>query len=1021
MKPKYAHSSLAVSRRTNALLLGTAIFLTCSSAQAVDLLNDTFSDNERSTQALPSSAQWFFRNSTVGGVAPNFASGLNAAGGNLDLPYTNAAPAGAASAFTQVAYFTASNAPITLTNTGDTLTYSFSLTLDTISSGDNILRFGLYKSNVGARLTADDNGSTGAPVVPPVVTDAYTGYVSQFNPSTRNNGIYRRNASGSTNQQLVGGSSVPSLLANAVAGATPLVAGTPFTVTFKLEKVATGTQITSTVNGNTRTIIDTATPLETFDTVVIFGATGLANLPAGAGLGVTVDDVVVATNFTPPPPPAEPMKWAIGNGDWNTTSANWQPLAGGAPITYSDGSEVTFNDDFGLTPVAINLTGTRSPATITNNSTRNYTFSGSDISGTTTLAKSGSSTLTLASANTFIGATSLNAGTLVLKDENALASSQLNLAGGTVVFDSSVTSDIFTIGGLSAATSGPSYDIAMQNNAGSPAAIQLNVNGGGTYSGILSGPGLLVKGGTGVLSLTQANTYTGNTILEGTGALRVTNPDALGTGDLFLSSLQTAAGIATFEISGGINFSKPMTIESSTGREHFTSSTGANTLSSTITIDDGGTNPISFDTSGGAGNPFTVSGAINAPFYAGEFTLRGTSGGILSSAIDAPSSTLTFLTATDNVVWTVSGSGSNWGVTRILSAAGPLVGGANQGFSGCKLIIGANDALDPTARILWANSNNNISGSTIDLAGFNQTVAGLDKPFNNSQSPLPAEVPPLPPVPNAIPNITNTSATTDSTLTLADLAADYSYVGTISDGPTRIVSLVLNSAGRIQRLTRALAYTGNTTIVDGTLRVDTPNFANSSTLTIGNVVDSPAVLDLPTAGTDIVALLVIDGQSFTSGEFGNIDSLSPVIPTSAITGAGTITVMPSVTSPYDTWVASYQPGFTLNLPGQDQDGDGLTNQQEFAFGLNPKSGASVSPIVGGLSSGGQFSYTRLASSGLTYRVFTSTTLGGWTLDAGATSSQNLGPVNGSGVQSVAVTLTASPAGGKLFARIEATE
>jgi autotransporter-associated beta strand protein len=996
------HNGTAIFCHTAACLIGFTANL-----QAVDLINDTFSDNERATQTLPSSAQWFLRTASAVPTPTGLAAGYTAAGGNLDLPYISPS-----AAHTQLAYFTASNAPIALVNDGDAITLSLSVTMDQIASGADSIRFGFFNSAF-VRLAADDAGNN-------ATTQLYRGYISRFTPSTRAATYQERADTSNAVDQLFGGA-VTTVTAGTSTAGSILTAGVQFPVTMVLTKVATGIQINATFNGGTYTATDTTPTTLTFDTFAMFGATAVTNFAAAPGSGLTIDDVVVSTNFAPPPPPAAPMKWAVGNGDWNTTSANWQPLPGGAPITYTNGSEVTFNDDLGVTPVTVNLTATRSPGTVTVNSTRNYTFSGSDISGTAPLTKSGASTLTLASANTYTGATSLNAGTLLLRAENALAGSPLTLAGGTLVFDSSVASNVFTIGGLTAATSGPSFDIALQNNAGSPAPIQLNVNGGGTYSGILSGPGLLLKDGPGVLSLTQANTLTGNVVLAGTGALRVTNPNALGAGNVFLNSAQTAAGIVTFEISGGINFSKPLTIDSSTGREHFSGTSGANTLSSPLTIDEGGSNAISFDAAGGPGNTFTVSGAITAPDYTGEFILRGVSGGILSSTVSAPNATLTLLQSADNVVWTVSGSGSTWGTTRILSAAGPLVGGANQGFSGTRLILGANNALATTASILWANNNNNLSGGTIDLAGFNQTVAGLDKPNNNSSQPLPAEIPPLPPVPNAIPVITNSSATTDSTLTLAGLLSDYSFVGTLSDGPTRKLSLVLDSAGVIQRFTRPFAYTGNTTIVDGTLRVDSSNFADSSTVTIGTLPASPAVLDLPSAGTDNIAVLVIDGVTYTSGEFGALLS-GAANETDAITGSGRLNVVAVAILDYDAWVTSFQPGFTNNLPAQDQDGDGLTNRQEYAFGLNPKSGASVNPITAQLSRAtGMFTYTRrvstLATPNLTYVVQTSSTLAAWANDNTAVQTV-IGTVGD--VQTVEVKLTGSLplAANPLFVRIK---
>jgi hypothetical protein len=80
--------------------------------------------------------------------------------------------------------------------------------------------------------------------------------------------------------------------------------------------------------------------------------------------------------------------------------------------------------------------------------------------------------------------------------------------------------------------------------------------------------------------------------------------------------------------------------------------------------------------------------------------------------------------------------------------------------------------------------------------------------------------------------------------------------------------------------------------------------------------------------------------------------------------------------------------------GGDLDNDGLTNFQEYAFGLNPNSGSSVNPITQQLDkSTGLFKYTRRSSTlaiGVTYTYESSTTLSGawtpFTPDSTATNS-----------------------------------
>jgi autotransporter-associated beta strand protein len=142
----------------------------------------------------------------------------------------------------------------------------------------------------------------------------------------------------------------------------------------------------------------------------------------------------------------------------------------------------------------------------------------SAVPSTTILTKAGTGTLTLPGANTHAGITYLGGGgTLVLKNQLAVQNSVVSVNNSSVVFDSSVAANAFTFGGLSAPYAGPGYDIALQNNAGSPAPIALTVgsnNGSGDYRGTLSGAGSLIKVGKGTQTLSGLNTYTGGTIVS---------------------------------------------------------------------------------------------------------------------------------------------------------------------------------------------------------------------------------------------------------------------------------------------------------------------------------------------------------------------------------------------------------------------------------------------------------------------------------------------------------------------------
>jgi hypothetical protein len=88
---------------------------------------------------------------------------------------------------------------------------------------------------------------------------------------------------------------------------------------------------------------------------------------------------------------------------------------------------------------------------------------------------------------------------------------------------------------------------------------------------------------------------------------------------------------------------------------------------------------------------------------------------------------------------------------------------------------------------------------------------------------------------------------------------------------------------------------------------------------------------------------------------------------------------------YSLWAAQW-PSADLTNPGADFDGDGLSNNEERIWGLDPTRAASRNPFssLTGLPDG-TFSYTRRVPSltGLRYTVWTSTNLITWTEDPGA--------------------------------------
>jgi len=115
-----------------------------------------------------------------------------------------------------------------------------------------------------------------------------------------------------------------------------------------------------------------------------------------------------------------PLTWdGDVTADWDIdTTANWQ--VGATPTKYLVSDMVLFNDAAtGTTAISLNVPVT--PGSVTfDNTTKTYTVSGSgSIGGTTGVTKTGAGAVTLATANAYLGATTVNGGTLTAGNASA--------------------------------------------------------------------------------------------------------------------------------------------------------------------------------------------------------------------------------------------------------------------------------------------------------------------------------------------------------------------------------------------------------------------------------------------------------------------------------------------------------------------------------------------------------------------------------------------------------------------------
>jgi len=386
----------------------------------------------------------------------------------------------------------------------------------------------------------------------------------------------------------------------------------------------------------------------------------------------------------------------ISVGTLQTNHAN--ALGSGGNITFTSGT-LQYTANSNATDWGARFKNSTSAIALDTNST-NVTLSAAiDTTNTGGLTKLGAGTLMLSGNNTYSGATTISSGTLAI--------TSTGLLGGGNYSQSVANSGTFLFGS----------------------------NSSQTLSGIISGSGALTKNGTGTLTLSGNNTYTGLTTLSA-GTLTLSGNNS-GTGGVTLtagtlninSATALGASASAFNINGGtidntsgsaktLANNNPITLGGS-----FSFGTSSGTAANNLNL---GTGTVSI----GTGRTITLNGA-GALTFGGVLTNTATSG-MSVTVTNGNGTTSTSAVSFGGVSITASGDATNRSLYLYgdgnINVTGAIVNGAGSGTgtlqcsnTGTVTLTGANTYTGATtinSGVLDAIDGTGVpTSSTIQLKG----------------------------------------------------------------------------------------------------------------------------------------------------------------------------------------------------------------------------------------------------------------------------------------------------------------
>jgi fibronectin-binding autotransporter adhesin len=409
----------------------------------------------------------------------------------------------------------------------------------------------------------------------------------------------------------------------------------------------------------------------------------------------------------------------------------------------------------GGTSGSIASTGIANSSTLAFNRSDAVSYAGV-ITGSGGLWQAGTGTLVLSGSNAYTGGTTVKRGTVRLGNDSALGRGGLTLDGGTLDLAGRsllVTSLSGSTGGVVTSSTAGAYVFTSSQSANTSFAGTLQ-NGAGEMA--------FVKSGSGTLSLTGSNSYTGGTTLNA-GTLALAHGSALGTsgtirfsgGTLQFTAANTSDYSSRFSTATGQSFLLD------TNGQSVTLATGFGSSGSTITKLGSGTLTLTGESTYGVityinggvlqiGNGGTT-GSIASPAIANNATLTFNRNDAASYAGTISGTGALIQAGTGTLVLT--GSNTSTGTTTVSAGVLQIGSGSNTGavtgviVNNSEVVFNRSDFVLHGARIGGSGSVTSQGSGVLLLTGSNTYTGGttivsgtLIKQHNNAMGTGAVEV-----------------------------------------------------------------------------------------------------------------------------------------------------------------------------------------------------------------------------------------------------------------------------------------